>query len=91
MTSAPILGPSSEPGVALDTLTNSDNLLRVWNFNNATKEWFFYDPRPAFAAANTLTEMVSGQPYWIMVVRAQSALLNGNSRSFYEGWNLVPW
>jgi hypothetical protein len=91
VTSASTPGPSSEPSVALGALTRSDNLLRVWNFNNATKEWFFYDPRPAFAAANTLTEMVSGQPYWVMVVRDQSALLNSKSQSFYEGWNLVPW
>jgi hypothetical protein len=77
--------------VALDALISTDNLLRVWNFSNATKEWFFYDPRPAFAAANSLTEMVSGQPYWVMVVRDQSALLNTSSRSLYAGWNLIPW
>ncbi len=82
---------SSGPALALDSLTSSDNLLRVWNFNNATKGWTFYDPRPAFAAANTLTEMVSGRPYWVMVVRNQSALLNSNSRSLYAGWNLIPW
>ena len=88
---APTLGPSSGASLALAPLTSADNLLRVWNFSNATKEWFFYDPRPAFSAANTLTEMVPGQPYWIMVVGNQSTILNGNSRSLYAGWNLIPW
>lgn len=88
---ATTLGPSSGASLALAPLTSADNLLRVWNFSNATKEWFFYDPRPAFSAANTLTEMVPGQPYWIMVVGNQSTILNGNSRSLYAGWNLIPW
>jgi hypothetical protein len=44
-----------------------ENLLRVFHFDNATKEWAFYDPRPDFASANTLTELVEGQAYWIEV------------------------
>jgi hypothetical protein len=91
LSSSSTTGSSAGTGVALDALISTDNLLRVWNFSNATKEWFFYDPRPAFAAANSLTEMVSGQPYWVMVVRDQSALLNTSSRSLYAGWNLIPW
>jgi len=84
---------TTNPGVsiALEDVTNGDNLLRVWSFNNATKEWFFFDPRPAFTTANTLTEMVSDQPYWIIVVGNQTAILNGKPRSLYAGWNLVPW
>jgi hypothetical protein len=67
-----------------------DNLVRVFYFDNATKEWAFYDPRPDFASANTLTELVEGQAYWIEVKADQTAILDGKNRTLIEGWNLVP-
>ena len=42
---------------AAEGLANlGDNLVAVFHFNNAAKEWSFYDPRPEFADLNTLSE-----------------------------------
>ena len=76
---------------ALSVLTESDNLVRVWNFDNTTKRWTFFDPRPAFAKANTIRNMVSGRIYWLMLNRDQPATLNGKVSLLYQGWNLIPW
>ena len=66
-------------------LIASNNLTVVWYFDNATKAWSFYDPRPAVAAAVDLTEVTSGDNVWIQVVADQmfqGEMLTG-------GWNLV--
>ena len=39
----------------------------VWHFDNTTKAWSFYDPRPAVAAAVDLNEVTSGDNVWIQV------------------------
>ena len=44
-----------------------DNLDAIFHFDNNSKEWSFYDPRPEFADLNTLTELNRGQPYWVLV------------------------
>lgn len=82
---------SSAPTQALEKLTESDNLIRVWTFDNANKSWTFFDPRPAFAKANTITAMESGQVYWLRMNRVQTVALNGKSVRLFTGWNLVPW
>jgi len=63
----------------------------VWNFDNSTKRWTFFDPRPAFANANTINNLVTGHVYWLKVNRMQAAPLNGKAVFLVEGWNLVPW
>ena len=79
------------PATALQPLTDNDSLTRVWNFDNTTKSWTFYDPRPSFAEANTISGMVSGQVYWINVIMGQTVTLNSKSRDFARGWNLLSW
>jgi hypothetical protein len=90
-TPTPTPTPSVPPAVALEPLLISDNLLRVWSFDNATKVWTFFDPRPAFAAANTITGMNAGQVYWINVVSDSTLILNGRFRALNSGWNLLSW
>ena len=68
-----------------------DNLVRVFNFNNATKAWTFYDPDPDLADANSLSNVASGSVYWIKVTADADVTLNGTSRSLYAGWNLVSY
>jgi hypothetical protein len=68
-----------------------DNLVRVFNFNNATKDWTFYDPDPDLADANTLSNVAAGSVYWIKVTADADVTLNGTSRSLYAGWNLVSY
>jgi len=90
----------SSPASALAPLIDADNLERVFYFNNSTKGWLFFDPRPAFTAANTLTELRDREIYWIKVRRDQSVTLNGKGQSLScanEGtaaedcWNLLVW
>ncbi len=83
--------PPVEPAKALAPLVAADNLVRVWTFDNATKEWSFFDPRPVFAAANTIKELVTGRVYWVNATRNQTATLNGKERSLFAGWNIVAW
>ena len=68
-----------------------DNLVRVFNFNNATKAWTFYDPDPDLADANTLSNVANGSVYWIKVAADADVTLNGTVRSLYAGWNLVSY
>ena len=88
---APLPTPITASSVGLAPLTSQENLVRVWSFNNATKGWSFFDPHPAFAAANSLTELVLDQVYWIKVQADQIATLNGKTQSLFSGWNLLAW
>ena len=80
-----------------DALTDvGDNLEAVFYFNDATKSWQVFDPRPEWADLNTLTELVSGQAYWILVKETQDdVVLNGRLRSLTcsgdNCWNLEVW
>jgi hypothetical protein len=86
------------PADALAALiSNNDNLQRVWHFDPSKQSvapdfgWFLYDPRPVFAAANSVDEIDGGKFYWINVREAQTAVLGGVSRSLFAGWNPVTW
>ena len=68
-----------------DIIANDDNLVRVWRFDNATHGWEFYDPRPAFEAANTLAKSGAGDIVWVNVITEQ-AFQGG---TLLPGWNLV--
>ena len=73
-----------------------DNLDAIFHFNNQSKEWTFYDPRPEFADLNTLTELHGGQPYWVLVKDSQEDVdWNGRLVSFTcaggDCWNLEIW
>ena len=61
----------------------ADNLVRVWMFSNEMQEWSFFDPRPAFAAANTYSTASTGDIIGIIV--AAGTTFQGES--LYIGWN----
>ena len=63
----------------------ADNLARVWWFDNATQAWSFYDPRPAFAMANTYTTASTGAIVWVNVT-AQTTF---QGQTLFPGWNLI--
>ena len=87
----PLASPSTKAADALASLTQDENLIRVWTFDNGSKTWEFFDPRPAFSKANTINSMVSSQIYWIRLNRDQTTSLNGTVMPLFKGWNLVPW
>jgi hypothetical protein len=80
---------SSSIAQALEPL--GDNLVMVWGFDRANQNWSFYDPSPGFANFNTVREMAPGGFYYIVVERDQTANLNGQQRTLFEGWNPLRW
>ena len=76
--------------------TVGDQLVRMFYFNGVDKTWSFFDPRPEFAGLNTLTSIVSGQPYWILVSEdVENVLLNNKTRNLTcvggDCWNQLVW
>ena len=85
--------PAELPG-AVESL--GDNLVAIFHFDDVGKSWSFYDPRPEFADLNTLTEMVNGEAYWILVSETvDDVVLNNKARSLTcrgaDCWNLEVW
>ena len=73
-----------------------DQLVRVFYFNGVDKTWSFFDPKPEFDGLNTLTEMVNGQPYWILVSEdVDDVVLNNKTRNLTcvggDCWNQLVW
>ena len=71
--------------VFASVIANDDNLVRFWRFSNADQSWAFYDPRPEFAAANTLAKTGAGDIVWVNV-NAEEAFQGG---TLFPGWNLI--
>ena len=85
--------PAELPGA---TESLGDSLVAIFHFDDVGKVWTFYDPRPDFAELNTLTEMVNGEAYWILVSETvEDVLLNNKNRSLTcrgtDCWNLEVW
>ncbi|MSQ17922.1 MAG: hypothetical protein EXR54_10320 [Dehalococcoidia bacterium] len=73
---------------ALGTPLGAD-FVRAFYFNNATKAWSFNDPRPEFAAINTLKEVDGGKVYWVNVGNDKTITFCGRSVTFTKGWNQI--
>ena len=67
-----------------EPLSTAGILTVVWHFDNDTKAWSFYDPRPAVAAAVDLTMVSTGDNVWIQV----TADMDFQGESLTTGWNL---
>ena len=79
------IGPATRPSAeAFADLVAADNLIVVWSFDNSTKAWSFYDPRPEVAGAVDLTEVTSGDNVWIQIRADQ--MFQGDALTV--GWNL---
>jgi hypothetical protein len=68
-----------------DVIANDENLVRVWRFSNSDQSWSFFDPRPAFEAANTLEKTGAGDIVWVNVNTEESF----QSATLFPGWNLI--
>ena len=79
-------GPATLPSAdAFADLIAAGNLVVVWHFDNDTKGWSFYDPRPEVAAAVDLNEVTSGDNVWIQITTDQEF----QGEMLTAGWNLV--
>jgi hypothetical protein len=88
ITAAPVTQPpaaSTNTDVIFADEIASGNLVRVWRFTNSTQAWAFFDPRPAFANANTLIVVVSGDIVWINVTEQTTF----QGQTLFPGWNLI--
>jgi len=63
----------------------ADNLVRVWWYSNEEQDWSFFDPRPAFEAANTYSEASSDDIVWVNVTEETTF----QGATLYPGWNLI--
>lgn len=72
-----------------------NNLVCVFYFDNASQTWLFYDPRPEFAELSTISELTSGEPYWIMTRESHRITFNGQAQphTCHESacWNSIVW
>ena len=93
----PIVTPEPPADAFAPLIADNDNLVRVWHFDPEVQNeppdfgWFLFDPRPVFAAANTITSVESGQFFWIYLDHNQTVTLGGRSRSLFKDWNPVTW
>ena len=91
---AGVIGPAAMLPDAVEDL--GDSLVAIFHFDDVGKVWSFYDPRPEFSDLNTLTEMVGGEAYWILVSETvDEVVLNNKVRSLTcrgdDCWNLEVW
>ena len=86
-----IPGAATPVVLALDNL--GDRLVRVFHFNNDTNEWTFYDP--VLEDLNTLSFMVAGETYLVLVDETPEVVLNGKERNLTclgrNCWNQIVW
>ena len=80
----PIAATNDTADVFADDIA-SDNLVRVWMFSNEMQAWSFFDPRPAFAMANTYTTASTGDIVGVIV----AANTTFQDQTLYAGWNNV--
>ena len=84
-TTAEVIAASTATADVFGDSIAADNLVRVWRFDNASQAWSFYDPRAAFASANTMDDTASGDIVWVNVTAEESF----QSGTLYPGWNLI--
>lgn len=68
-------------------------LLRAFSFDNATKEWAFFDRQAA--DFSTITRFIPRNYYWFLVSGTTSLVLNGVERELTcvedNCWNVIVW
>ena len=90
-TIVPASAADDTASIFAEVIANDDNLVRVWRFSNPDQSWSFYDPRPAFASANTLAATGAGDIVWVNVTADQTvtALTDTQAGVLSAGWNLI--
>ena len=82
-------GDIKEVAPSLEDL--GDNFVNIWNFNNDTKAWSFYDGQEG----SDLTHMISGETYLIQIKSTVEVILNGDTRNLTcvgaNCWNQIVW
>ena len=69
--------------VAFAAEITAGNLVRVWNFDNASKVWSFFDPD--FGDVSSYDTATSGDIVWVNVTEATTF----QGKTLTAGWNLI--
>ena len=85
-----VLGSPVEEGLA----NLGDNLVRAFQFNWDIESWTFYDPE--IPEVSTLSYLIAGGCYWILVKEPMEVILNRETRTLTcqpDGncWNIIVW
>ena len=83
--SDPVPSATLPSATAFADLIAGNNLVVVWHFDNTTKGWAFYDPRPEVAEVCDLEEVTIGFNVWIEV-RADQEF---QGQTLTAGWNSI--
>ena len=82
-------GDIKEVAPSLEDL--GDNFVNIWNFNNDTKAWSFYDAQDG----SDLTHLITGETYLLQIKATVEVILNGNTRNLTcvggNCWNQIVW
>ncbi len=84
--------PATPVMYALENL--GDNFVRAFHFIPDIESWTFYDPE--IPEVNTLSYLIAGECYWILVKEPMEVILNRQTRQLAcqpDGncWNLIVW
>jgi len=77
--------------VFADVIANNNNLVIVWRFSNASKEWSLFNPEflgTDFEDANDLVKTGAGDIVWVRV-NTEQAFPGATPSTLSPGWNLV--
>ena len=58
------------PAAVFKTLIDAGVLVVVWRYDATERRWAFFDPRPALAEVNDLTEVTSGDSVWVELLES---------------------
>ena len=82
-------GDIKEVVPALEDL--GDNFVNIWNFNNDTKAWSFFDGEEG----SDLTHLITGETYLLQIKSTVEVILNGDTRNLTcvggNCWNQIVW
>lgn len=79
---------TTAPRSALEVFEElGDRLVRVWRLDRATQTWSFYDPDPAVAAFNTLSEVAGGNVVSVIISPGDPVQFQG--QPLYAGNNPI--
>lgn len=67
-----------------------DVVVMVYNFDNATKTWSWYNPDWP-ASENTIDTLYKNKVYWIKASDDCTLLYGNQSYDLTTGWNNIPW
>ena len=79
---------STDPAEVFADLIEAGRLARVWYLDSSTQDWSFYDPDPAFASFNSLTELPGGDEV-VQVIISPGGSIEFQGRTLYQGTNFV--